>query len=210
MVLRALSLKGLALLLAVFGATATPAHERHGAAAAVPVSAGTARQAPMPIALGGPFSLVDHTGTPRSDADFRGSYLLVFFGYADCDGICPMALPNMLGALDALGAAGRRIQPLFVSVAPAGDTSAALRAFVEKLHPRLIGLTGAPEKLRALARAYKAEAKIVGRFPDGKPIIAHGSFVYLVGPDGRFVTLFPPVMAAPAMAAAIRRYLPER
>lgn len=198
---RAPSRLALALLLALCGATAAPAHERHVAV--------SARQAPMPIPLGGPFALIDHTGTPRSDTDFRGSYLLIFFGYADCDGICPTALPNMLGALDALGAAGDRIQPLFVSVAPAGDSPAKLRAFVKKLHPRLIGLTGAPDRLRALARAYKAEAKIVGRFPDGQPIIAHGSFVYLVGPDGRFVTLFPPVMDAPAMAAAIRRYLPD-
>ncbi len=175
-------------------------------AANVAVAANTPR-APMPIGLGGPFSLVDHTGAPRTEADFRGAYMLIFFGYAACEGICPLALPRMLGALDALGSMGRRIQPVFVSVAPAGDRPDTLRAFVEKLHPRLVGLTGTPRQLRALAGAYKADARIIGRFPDGKPIISHGSFVYLVGPDGRFITLFPPVMESAAMAAAILRYL---
>lgn len=199
-----------AALLAGVVATAASGHERHRhGPAPVPSAVAAARQAPMPIALGGPFALTDHTGARRTDADFRGTYLLMFFGYADCDGICPTALPNMLGALDALGPAGAEFQPLFVSVAPAGDTPAALRAFVEKLHPRLVGLTGPSERLRALARSYRADARIVGQFPDGKPIISHGSFVYLVGPDGRFIALFPPVMGPAAMAAAIRRYLPE-
>lgn len=178
-------------------------------AAFLATNAAAAPQAPMPIALGGPFSLVDHTGAARSEADFRGRYMLIFFGYAACKGICPMALPRMLGALDALGEMGRRIRPVFVSVAPAGETPGTLRAFVEKLHPRLVGLTGTPERLRAFARSYKVEAKIIGRFPDRAPIISHGSLVYLVGPDGRFISLFPPVMGSAVMAAAIRRYLPE-
>lgn len=164
--------------------------------------------APAPFALGGPFALIDHTGQPKTDGDFRGGYMLVFFGYAGCEGICPVGLRQMVGAVDALGADGEIIRPVLITVEPAADAPAALGDYVRKIHPRLIGLTGPAESLRAAARAYKVEAKIIGRFPDGKPIIAHGSYIYLVGPNGRVAGLFPPVMDIASMAAAIRRYLP--
>ncbi len=163
---------------------------------------------PSPFALGGPFSLVDHDGRPRSDRDFRGTFMLVFFGYANCRGMCPVGLPHMTAAVDALGEMADMVQPVFISVDPGRDTPGALRDFVRKFHPRLVGLTGPAARLRAVARSYRAEAKVIGRFPDGSPIFSHGTYIYLVGPDGNVLTLFPPVMESGAMAAAIRRYIP--
>ena len=61
---------------------------------------------PFPVALGGPFELTDHTGARRASSDFEGRFPIIFFGYARCESICPVALRQMLDALDHLGAAG--------------------------------------------------------------------------------------------------------
>ncbi len=195
-----------AVMLAAVGADRAAAHQGHTHVA--PPQAATAVPAPSPFTMGGPFSLIDHNGRPRSDKDFRGAYMLVFFGYAGCKGICPVGLPRMVAALDALGGQAKLVQPVFITVDPERDAPGALGKFVRKFHPRLIGLTGPADALQAVAKAYRAEARVIGRFPGGSPIISHGTYIYLVGPDGGVVTLFPPIMDVAAMAAAIRRYLP--
>ncbi len=171
-------------------------------------SAGAAAQpAAFPVDLGGPFVLMDHTGRAVSDEDFRGTFMLVFFGYANCPGICPTGLRAMTEALDLLSEKGERVVPLLITVDPKHDTPENLAPAVAKIHPRLIGLTGSLEALSAAAKAYKVSAKPAGRSWQGTQIIDHGSFVYLMGPDGKFLTLFPPVMLPDAMAKAIGRYL---
>ncbi len=186
------ALAGGLLVLAIAGASSA---SDHGPAA------------PCPLALGGPFDLVDHDGRRRTERDFRGRYLLVFFGYASCDGMCPLSLARLADAMDLLEPAGARVQPLFVSVDPARDTPARLAAFVAKIHPRLIGLTGTVAETAAMAKAYGVTSRPVARAKDGGAILAHGLFTYLVGPDGRLLTLLPPVMDAETMAATIRRYM---
>ncbi len=171
-------------------------------------SAGAAAQpAALPLDLGGPFALVDHTGRAVSDEDFRGRFMLVFFGYANCPGICPIGLRTMVEAVDLLGEGGARVVPLLITVDPAHDTPANLAPAVAKIHPRLIGLTGSLEALSATAKAYKVSAKPAGRSWQGVDLFDHGSFIYLMGPDGKFLTLFPPNLPPDAMAAAIGRYL---
>ena len=165
------------------------------------------KAAAFPGDLGGPFALTDHTGRAVSDEDFRGSYMLVFFGYANCPGICPTGLRAMTEAADLLGEKGEAVAPILITVDPAHDTPANLAPAVAKIHPRLIGLTGTLEALSATAKAYKVSAKPAGRSWQGVELLDHGSFIYLMGPDGKFLTLFPPVMAPDAMAAAIGRYL---
>ena len=76
-----------------------------------------------------------------------------------------------------------------------------------KVHPRLIGLTGSFDDLNAAAKAYKVSAKLVGWTLQKQPIVEHGSYIYLMGPDGEFLTIFPPIMDPEEMAAAIRGYL---
>lgn len=183
------------------------AHEgkSHGTAPAAPGAQEPA--APFPFEIGGSFELTDHHGREVSDEDFRGSYLLVFFGYTNCEQICPVGLKRMAAALDLLGEEGARVQPLLITVDPARDTVAALAAYVPKIHPRLIGLTGTPAQVAAAAKAYRVEAEQVGTSWKGEPILAHGSYIYLMRPDGRFATLLPPVLDAAAMAKTIRKYL---
>ncbi len=168
------------------------------------------KPAPEPLALdiGGPFALIDHQGHPVTDRDFHGRFLLVFFGYANCPGVCPIGLHNMTAALDLLGAKqGAAVAPVLITVDPARDTPASLGSAVAKIHPRLIGLTGTPEDLADARRAYMVGAEVTGQDLAGGALYRHGTFIYLMGPDGKFLSLFPPVMPPAALAAAIARYL---
>ncbi len=180
----------------------------HDESADKPAAEAVAAQPPaFPVDIGGPFALVDHTGRAISDADFRGSHMLVFFGYANCPGICPIGLRTMVEAVDLLGERSEQVVPLLISVDPANDTPANLAPAVAKIHPRLVGLTGTAAQLAAARAAYKVSAKLAGRSWQGVDLFDHGSFIYLMGPDGKFLTLFPPIMPPEAMAGAIGRYL---
>ena len=171
-----------------------------------PASRSVRQAAPLRFDMGGPFALTDHHGVPRTDRDFHGRYMMVFFGYATCDGICPVGLKRMVDALDALGPDAADIQPVFITVDPERDAAEALRAYLPKLHPRLIGLTGTKPALRAAANAYNVASKVLATAPDGRPTISHGAYIYLMRPNGTFATLFPPVMGSDAIAATLRRY----
>ena len=171
--------------------------------------AAPAQQAePPPLAIGGPFALIDHRGQAVTDRDFHGRFLLLFFGYANCSSVCPIGLRHMTEALDLLGDKGGAVVPVLITVDPERDTVANLAPALAKIHPRLIGLTGSPDQLAAARRAYKVGAKATGRDLQGGALYEHGTFIYLMGPDGAFLTLFPPVMPPAALATAIARYLP--
>jgi len=158
--------------------------------------------------VGGPFELVDHAGRQRTDADFRGTWLLIYFGFTYCPGVCPTDLLEMALAIDQLGKAGEGVQPLFITVDPARDTAEHLAHYVGSFHPRLIGLTGTPEQIQRVARAYKVYyAKSPADSPDY--VVDHSSFIYLVDPTGRYVGFFPPGTAAVRMVEMIQpRLLP--
>jgi cytochrome oxidase Cu insertion factor (SCO1/SenC/PrrC family) len=159
--------------------------------------------------VGGPFELIDQTGRRRSDAEFRGKLLIVYFGYTYCPDVCPTDLMQIGLAIDKLGAAGAEVQPLFISVDPERDTPDVLAPYVAQFHPRLIGLTGNPEQIRAVADAYKAYyAKY--QPPDGAVyLIDHTGFVYLMGRNGEYLGFFPPNTSAERMVEVIRQHLAE-
>ncbi len=169
--------------------------------------AAPAHEAPA-LDIGGPFALIDHQGNPVTDRDFHGRFLLLFFGYANCPGVCPIGLRHMTEALDLLGATGAEVAPVLITVDPERDTPENLGPALAKIHPRLIGLTGTPDQLAAARRTYKLGAKITGRDLTGGALYQHGTFIYLMDPDGQFLSLFPPVMPPEALAAAIAGYLP--
>ncbi len=163
---------------------------------------------PLPLDIGGPFALIDHQGRAVTDRDFRGRFLLLFFGYAHCSSVCPIGLRHMTQALDLLGERGAAVVPVLITVDPARDTPENLGPALAQIHPRLIGLTGTPDQLAAARRAYRVGAEATGTDLTGGALYQHGTFIYLIGPDGGFLTLFPPVMPPAALAAAIARYLP--
>ena len=162
---------------------------------------------PFPVQLGGPFDLIDHNGDRRTEKDFLGRHLLVFFGYANCPGICSAALPSMAAAVDGLGDAGEQVQPVLITVDPEWDTPEEMRRVLSEIHPRILGLTGEEEDLAAVREAYQIEFSKVGDDIFGKPIYSHGGYVYLMGPDGTLETILPPILSAEAMAEIIRGYI---
>jgi cytochrome oxidase Cu insertion factor (SCO1/SenC/PrrC family) len=84
--------------------------------------------------IGGPFDLIDQTGRRRTDADFRGKLLLLYFGYTYCPDVCPTDLMAIAAAVDQLGPAGENIQPLFITIDPERDTVEQLAGYVGAFH----------------------------------------------------------------------------
>lgn len=166
-----------------------------------------AKGTPFPVQLGGPFDLIDHNGDRRTEKDFLGRHLLVFFGYANCPGICSAALPSMAAAVDRLGDAADSVQPVLITVDPEWDTPQEMRRVLSDLHPRILGLTGDEDALAAVREAYQVKFSKVGDDIFGKPIYSHGGFVYLMGPDGELEAVIPPILSPEAMAGIIRRYV---
>lgn len=202
-------LTGLAFLGVLAAAAPVWAHgeEKHAAATTPAASQAALPAAAFPVDIGGPFTLTDHRGRAVTERDFRGRHLLVFFGYAQCESICPVGLKRMVEALDLLGPESDAIQPLLITVDPERDTVEALARHVPTIHPRLVGLTGTEEQLAAARKTYKVESKAVGTSWKGAPIYNHGSYIYLMDPAGAFATLLPPVLDPAAMAKIIRTYL---
>ena len=162
---------------------------------------------PLGDNIGGPFSLVDHNGNAVTDEDFRGRHLLVFFGYANCPGICSAALPLMGQAIDELGDEADQLQPVLITVDPKWDTPPEMKRALAKIHPRLLGLTGTSEQLARAHAAYQVKFELLGEDWNGDPMYSHGSYIYLMGPDGTFETLMPPILAPEKMAEIIGNYL---
>ncbi len=157
--------------------------------------------------VGGPFALIDHTGTARTEQDFRGKLLLVYFGFTYCPDVCPADLQNIGLALDQLGTAGGRVQPLFVTLDPERDTPAHLADYVLAFHPRLIGLTGDDAAIRAAADAYKVYYAKVTNEGGNDYTVDHTAFIYLMGPDGRYLGFFPPGTGAERIAEMLRQQI---
>ena len=156
--------------------------------------------------VGGPFELTDQTGHRRTDADFQGKLVVLYFGYTYCPDVCPTELQSISLALDKLGAAATTVQPLFITVDPERDTPARLADFVSSFHPRLIGLTGSLAEIRKTAIAYRTFfAKSVTTADNYA--VDHTGFVYLLGKDGRYLGFLPPGLAPEAIADAIRARL---
>ncbi|MEQ1695218.1 MAG: SCO family protein [Hyphomicrobiaceae bacterium] len=158
--------------------------------------------------VGGPFSLVDSTGKTVTDKDFRGRYLLVFFGYTFCPDVCPSGLQVIAAALDQLGPEADKITPVFISIDPARDTPEKMGAYVKSFHPRMIGLTGSPADVAAAIKAYRVYAKKV---PDDRNpadyTMDHSSVVYLMGPAGDLVTFSAEIVKPDVLAQQLRKGL---
>jgi len=160
--------------------------------------------------IGGPFTLVDQHGKTVTDRDFRGRYMLVFFGFTHCPDICPAELQVIAASLDDLGPKAEEVVPIFVTLDPERDTPEVMADYVKNFGSRFVGLTGSAEAIAEAAKAYrvafsKFENKdVVG---DDNYSIDHSAFVYLMGRDGEYITHFNYGAPAAKMTESLRRYL---
>ena len=158
--------------------------------------------------IGGPFELVGKDGKTVTDQDFRGRYMLVFFGFTHCPDICPAELQVMSTALDDLGSDADKVVPIFITLDPERDTPEAVNAYVENFGPNFVGLTGSPEAIDKAAKAYRVTyQKFQDESMGDNYSIDHSALVYLMGPDGKFVTHIPYGTQPEKMAETLRRYL---
>lgn len=152
--------------------------------------------------VGGPIKLTGHDGKAVSDEQFRGKYMLVFFGYTYCPDVCPAGLQVMSAALDELGATADNIQPLFITIDPERDTVPVMASYVENFHPRLIGLTGTSDQIGAVAKAYRVYYKKAG--DDVDYLMDHSSILYLMDAQGKFAKHFTYTTDASGLARQIK------
>ena len=161
------------------------------------------------VEVGGAFELVDHSGKPVTDADYRGEYLLVFFGYTYCPDICPTELQNMTIAMDELGEKAQFVRPLFITIDPERDTVDYISQYVSHFHPRLVGLTGTQDQIERAARIYRVFYAKVDDPQATEYLMDHSSFVYLMGRDGKLLTTFPHATDPSRMAETIGAYVEQ-
>jgi cytochrome oxidase Cu insertion factor (SCO1/SenC/PrrC family) len=160
--------------------------------------------------IGGPFTLVDGTSKEVTNARFQGRYMLVYFGFTHCPDICPTTLLLMMNALEQLGDQGRRVVPVFITLDPERDTPEKISTYVQNFSPNLVGLTGSAAQIKAAADAYKVYYKKVP-LEDSELgyVVDHSGFVYLMGPDGKYVTHFAHTTAEQAMVDGLRKHIKE-
>jgi protein SCO1/2 len=154
------------------------------------------------------FALTDHHGRAVTDADYRGRFLLVYFGFTHCRAVCPRALARLSKALDLAGDAAANIQPLYISVDPERDTPPVMKKYLEKRYPRFTGLTGTLEQSEAAMQAFRVFA---GRGPDPEDpsgyAVPHSALSYLVSPAGRFIAHFPDTVESDELARRLRTHV---
>jgi cytochrome oxidase Cu insertion factor (SCO1/SenC/PrrC family) len=156
--------------------------------------------------IGGPFTLMDQDGKPRSDSEFRGKLMIVYFGYTFCPDVCPTDLMAITQALDALGPEAAGVQPIFISIDPERDAK-AMREYISAFHKSFVGLTGAPEDVRKVANSYKAFYVKVVDAKTGDYAIDHAGVIYLMGRDGSYLGFMPPQTAPGRLIEILRKYL---
>jgi protein SCO1/2 len=140
-------------------------------------------------AIGGPFTLTDGGGHRVSDRDFRGKWLLVYFGYTHCPDACPTTLSDLAAGLDKLPAEARQhIRVLFITVDPGRDTPPVIGSYAQAFGPQFVGLTGSPADLAPVEASYHVYSQRHD-LKGGDYAMDHSSIVYVMNPDGKFAGL---------------------
>lgn len=157
----------------------------------------------LPLTLGGAFSLTDQDGRVRSEADPQGRMQLVYFGYANCQSICTLALPQMAAITERLAEDGVALVPVLITVDPARDTVATIGPALARIGPGWVGLTGTPADLARVRDLFGVRSEVLFEDPFSGPVYAHGSYLYLMDGAGRLLTILPPILTAERAAAII-------
>jgi protein SCO1/2 len=130
------------------------------------------------------FNLTSDTGKPVTAADFRGEYVMMYFGYTHCPDVCPLTLVHLHGVMQKLGAEADKVRILFVSVDPTRDTPQVLHQYVTAFDPHIVGLTGTPQQITAMAKRYRAAFNEDAKQPNGGYEVSHSSGIYIFDTAG--------------------------
>jgi len=165
-------------------------------------AAGTA----LASAIGGQFQLIDQNGKPFSDANLKGKWHLIFFGYTHCPDACPTALNEMSLALDRLGIKRDEVGVVFITVDPERDTPDVLKSYVQSFDAPIVALTGSPEAVAQAAKAYRV---FYAKHPraDGDYDMDHSAVIYVMNPEGGFTATFTPDSSADAIVQRLQKLI---
>lgn len=159
--------------------------------------------------IGGPFTLIDSRENTVQEKDFRGKFMLVYFGYTYCPDVCPTSLTAMAESLDILGKEAEKITPIFITIDPERDDAEGIGDYVAAFHPRLIGLTGSTDQVKTAARAYRVfYAKVQEDETDPEDyLVDHSAYTYLMDRNGEYLAHFPHGADPLEMARRIKEHL---
>ena len=157
-------------------------------------------------AIGGPFRLTDQNGKTVTDADLKGKWSLVYFGYTHCPDACPTALNDISIALEDLGTKRDAVRPVFITVDPERDTPEALKAYVTSFDAPILALTGTPEQVAQAAKGYRV---YYAKHPEagGDYSMDHSSVIYVMDPEGRFTASFTHQSTPEEIAERLKKLL---
>jgi protein SCO1/2 len=177
-------------------------------AAAIWLVAASVTRAAAPVTVGGPFTLTAPDGTTVTDQTYRDKWLLVFFGYTFCPNICPTTLVEIASALEQLGSDAERLQAIFITVDPARDTPSVLATYTASFDNRIVGLTGTDAQIANVAKAYGAyyAAHRAGSNADDY-VMDHGTYIYVMNPQGNFVRAFDADTEGEHIAKSVRELI---
>ncbi len=164
----------------------------------------------LPFDIGGAYTLINHNGEVRTQVDPDGQPQLLFFGYANCPGICSAALPLMADIGDSLEDAGINVSLVMITVDPARDTVGNMTKALAEYHPKLIGLTGNTQALDVAYKAFSVDHSLAYEDPEYGPVYTHGSMIYLMDANGEVLTMIPPVMDTGLATEVAMKYVAPR
>lgn len=159
------------------------------------------------VEIGGPFTLMDQTGTVVTEKTYAGTWQIVFFGYTFCPDVCPTNLATVTTALDELGPLAKQVTPIFISVDPERDTVEQLASYHEFFHPSFAMLTGTPEQVAAVAREFRVYFAKAESDDASDYLMDHSSITYLLNPNGEYVTHFSHDTPPEKIAETLRGYI---
>lgn len=149
--------------------------------------AARADEAP-PLPVNGHFTLDTLDGKTVSDTDYRGKWLLIYFGYTFCPDVCPTTLTQMGQALTDLGDKAKEFQPVFITLDPARDKNPVMVDYMKSFDPRIVALRGDPMDIEDAAKSFHVyyRPRALG---NGQYTVDHSSYIYVVDPKGKFKEL---------------------
>jgi protein SCO1/2 len=174
-------------------------------ATALVLSQPLVRAANSPVTIGGPFTLTSPDGTTVTEQTYRGKWLLVYFGFTSCPDSCPTALLEIAVALTRLGPQADRLQPLFITVDALRDTAAVMGNYTQSFDSRIVGLTGTPQQIAAVAQNYGVYYAPRQNGPGADDyVMDHSTYLYLMDAEGKFVRGFDADTPGERIAEAVR------
>ncbi len=173
--------------------------------------AGSGERPPLEgAAIGGPFALVDGDGRRVTDRDFAGKWQLIYFGYTFCPDVCPTDMQRLAQGYRAFEAAdparAATVQPIFVTIDPARDTPAVVKAFTAAFHPKFVGLTGTQAEVDAALKAYRVYAQ-KGAGTGDAYLMDHSAIAYLFDPQGQPISFLSQGASAEDVTAELAKWV---